>query len=99
MPLTATPTLVQMPSQPSPSPAFPVVQILDKDDDEDIAEDQPMPSQPLLPARRPRAPSIADPPVVAEALVGVVPGVIAVEAPDRGGYFLPHAGHEHVGCC
>ena len=65
MPLTMTPPPVQqpmpMPSETCTSPAPPVVQTLDKDDDEDIAEDQPMPAQPLLPARRPRAASIADP--------------------------------------
>ena len=65
MPFTMTPPPVQptmpMPTEPCTSPATPVVQTLDKDDDEDIAEDQPMPAQPLLPARRPRAPSIADP--------------------------------------
>ena len=66
MPLTTTPTPVQpsqpMPSEPLPLTASPVVQTLDKEDNEDIAEDLPMPAQPLLPARRPRAPSIADPP-------------------------------------
>ena len=60
MPLTMTPPPVQ-PMPPEPSPVSPVVQTLDKDDDEDIAEDQPMPAQPLLPARRPRASSTADP--------------------------------------
>ena len=78
MPLTMTPPPVQptmpMPTEPSTLPATPVVQTLDKDDDEDIAEDQPMPGQPLLPARRPRAPSIADPgdDVEARAEVGTV---------------------------
>ena len=48
MPLTMTPPMVQ-PSQPmlpepSPLPATPLVQPLDKDDHEDIAEDQPMPA-------------------------------------------------------
>ena len=66
---------------PEPSPASPVVQTLDKDDDEDIAEDQPMPAQPLLPARRPRAPSIADPGAAVEALADVVPVATPVEAP------------------
>ena len=53
-------------STPAP-PVQPVVQTLDhdddddddddgdEDDDEDIAEDAPMPAQPLLPACRPRA--------------------------------------------
>ena len=61
MPLTITPSPVQplQPMPPEPSPASPVAQTLDKDDDEDIAEDQPMPAQPLLPARRPRASSTA----------------------------------------
>ena len=46
MPLTMTPSPVQplQPMPPEPSPASPVVQTLDKDDDEDIAEDQPMPT-------------------------------------------------------
>ena len=66
---------------PEPSPASPVVQTLDKDDDEDIAEDQPMPAQPLLPARRPRAPSIADPGAAVEAPADVVPVATPVEAP------------------
>ena len=66
---------------PEPSPASPVVQTLDKDDDEDIAEDQPMPAQPLLPARRPRAPSIADPRDAAEARAEVVPAATPAEAP------------------
>ena len=60
---------------PEPSSASPVVQTLDKDDDEDIAEDQPMPAQPLLPARRPRAPSIADPGAAVEAPADAVPAV------------------------
>ena len=53
MPLTMTPCPVQppQPMPPEPSPASLVVQTLDKDDDEDIAEDQLMPAQPLLPAR------------------------------------------------
>ena len=88
MPLTITPSPVQ-PLQPMPSkptPASPVVQTLDKDDDEDIAEDQPMSAQPLLPARRPRAPSIADPGAAVEAPVEIAPaatpGVATpVEAP------------------
>ena len=58
---------------PELTPASPVVQTLDKDDDEDIAEDQPMPAQPLLPARRPRAPSIADPGAAVEAPVETAP--------------------------
>ena len=54
----------------SPTPASPVVQTLDHEDDKDIAEDQPMPPQPLLPARRPRAESATDPvPAAAEAPV------------------------------
>ena len=53
----------------------------DRDDDEDIAEDQPMPAQPLLPARRPRDSSIADPPVtVVETQAEVVPVATPVEA-------------------
>ena len=88
MPLTMTLSSVQplqpMPSEPSP--VSPVVQTLDKDDDEDIAEDQPMPAQPLLPARRPRASSIADPEAAVEAPVETAPtaapGVpTSVEAP------------------
>ena len=79
-----TPTPVQpplpMPSETSPVPASPAVQTLDRDDDEDIAEDQPMPAQPLLPARRPRASSIADPPVAVEAQAEVVPVATPVEA-------------------
>ena len=88
MPMTITPSLVQplQPMPPEPSPASPVVQTLDNDDEEDIAEDQPMPAQPLLPARRPRAPSIADPAAAAEAPVEIAlvaaPGVSTpVEAP------------------
>ena len=38
-----------------------------------------MPAQPLLPARRPRALSIADPPVAAETQAEVVPSVTPVE--------------------
>ena len=64
---------------PETSPAPPVVQTLDKDDDEDIAEDQPMPAQPLLPARRPRAPSIADPGAVVEAPAESAPPAPGVE--------------------
>ena len=82
MPLSTTPTPVQ-PTQPvplEPSPASPLVQTLDKDDDEDIAEDQPMPAQPLLPARRPRAPSIADPGDAVEARAEVVPVATPAEA-------------------
>ena len=45
--------------------------------------DQPMPPQPLLPARRPRAPSTTDPPAAEEAPVEVVLGVTAAEAPVR----------------
>ena len=75
------------------------MQTLDKDDDEDIAEDQPMPAQPLLPARRPRAPSIADPgaaaeapvetapagvPTPVEASVQVVPAAPAIDASSKG---------------
>ena len=88
MPLTITPSPVQplQPMPPEPSPASPVVQTLDKDDDEDIAEDQPMPAQLLLPARRPRAPSIADPGAAvetpADAVPAVTPGVATpAEAP------------------
>ena len=85
MPLTMTPPPVQppmpMPTEPCTSPAPPVVQTLDKDDDEDIAEDQPMPAQTLLPARRPRAPSIADPGDAVEARADVVPVATPVEAP------------------
>ena len=88
MPLTITPSPVQprQPMPPEPTPASPVVQTLDKDDDEDIAEDQPMPAQPLLPARRPRAPSIAYPGAAVEAPVetalAATPGVATpVEAP------------------
>ena len=66
---------------PEPSPASPVVQTLDKDDDEDIAEDQPMPAQPLLLARRPRAASIADPGDAAEAPAEGV--ATPVEAPAQ----------------
>ena len=46
-PLTTTPTPVQpIPSMPpEPSPASPVVQTLDKDDDEDIAEDHCSPTR------------------------------------------------------
>ena len=88
MPLTISPSPVQppQPMPPEPSPASPVVQTLDKDDDEDIAEDQPMPAQPLLPAHRPRACSIADPAAAVEAPVetapAAAPGVpTPVEAP------------------
>ena len=75
MPLTITPSPVQplQPMPPEPSPASPVVQTLDKDDDEDIAEDQPMPAQPLLPAHRPRASSIADPGAAVEAPLETAP--------------------------
>ena len=84
MPLTMTPTSTQppipLPPEQSSSPASPAVQTLDRDDDEDIAEDQPMPAQPLLPARRPRAPSVADPLTDAEAQAEVVPVATPVEA-------------------
>ena len=40
-----------------------------------------MPAQPLLPARRPRAPSIADPGDAAEAAADAVPVATPVEAP------------------
>ena len=99
VPLTITPSPVQ-PLQPmpqEPSPASPVVQTLDKDDDEDIAEDQLMPAQPLLPARRPRASStaveapvetapVAAPgvPTPVEAPVQVVPATTAVDASSEG---------------
>ena len=83
MPLTMTQPPVQpiQPMPPEPSLASPVVQTLDKDDDEDVAEDQPMPAQPLLPARRPRAPCIADPGGAVEARADVVPVASPVEAP------------------
>ena len=83
MPLTMTPPPVQpiQPMPPEQSPVSPVVQRMDKDDDEEIAEDQPMPAEPLLPARRPRARSIADPGAAAEAHVEVVPVATPVEAP------------------
>ena len=85
MPLTTTPTPVQpmQPVPPEPSPASPVVQTLDKDDDQDMAEDQPMPAQPLLPARRPRALSIADPGDAVEARAEVVPVATPAEAPTQ----------------
>ena len=90
MPMTVTPSPVQpmqpMPPEPSPVPATPIVQTLDRDDQEDIAEDQPMPAQPLLPARRPRAPSIADPGDGVEAPAEVVPvAPSALEAPVQVG--------------
>ena len=88
MPMTIAPSPVQplQPMPPEPSPASPVVQTLDKEDDEDIAEDQPMPAQPLLPARRPRASSIADPAAAVEAPVETAPDAATgvptpVEAP------------------
>ena len=83
MPLTMTPTPVQplQPMPPEPSPASPVVQTLDKDDDEDIAEDQPMPAQPLLPARRPRADSMAAPGAAAEAPAEPAPSATPAETP------------------
>ena len=46
-----------------------------------FAEDQPMPAQPLLPARRPRADSIADPGVAVEAPADVVPVAPPAEVP------------------
>ena len=76
---------------PELSPASPVVQTLDKDDDEDIAEDQPMPAQPLLPARRPRADSMADPGVAVEAPADVVPVAPPAEAPVQAGLPVPAA--------
>ena len=42
---------------PSSPPVQPVVPTLDQEDDKDVAEDAPMPAQPLLPAGRPRAAS------------------------------------------
>ena len=52
MPLTMTPPPGQptmpMLTEPCTSPVPPVVQTLDKDDDEDMAEDQPMPAQALI---------------------------------------------------
>ena len=87
MPLTMITPPVQptmpMPTEPCTSPATPVVQTLDKDD-EDIAQDQPMPAQPLLPARRPRAPSIADPGEAVEAPADVVSVATPVEATYSG---------------
>ena len=84
MPL-ATPQAAIQPLQPmpsEPSPASPVVQTLDNADDEDIAEDQPMPAQPLLPARRLRQPSIAEPMTAAQALAEPAPvAVPEVETP------------------
>ena len=74
-----------------PSPASPVVQTLDKDDDEDIAEDQPMPAQPLLPARRPRADSLADSGVAVEAPADVVPVAPPAEVPVQAGLPVPAA--------
>ena len=74
---------------PEPSPVSPVVQTLDKDDEEDIAEDQPMPAQPLLPARRPRADSIADPGVAVEAPADVVPVAPPAEVPVQAGLPVP----------
>ena len=91
MPLTITPSPVQplQPMPPEPSPASPVVQTLDKDEEEDIAEDQPMPAQPLLPARRPRADSIADPGVAVEAPADVVPVAPPAEVPVQAGLPVP----------
>ena len=78
--LRTQPTIpTPMPLQPSPAPASLAVQTLDHEDD-DIAEDQLMPPQPLLPARYPRAESATDP-VPAEALVEAVPVETAVETP------------------
>ena len=42
-----------------------------------------MPAQPLLPARRPRAPSIADPRDAAEARAEVVPVATPAEVPTQ----------------
>ena len=60
-------------------------------DEEDIAEDQPMPAQPLLPARRPRADSIADPGVAVEAPADVVPVAPPAEVPVQTGLPVPAA--------
>ena len=91
MPLTITPTPVQplQPMPPEPSPVSPVVQTLDKDEEEDIAEDQPMPAQPLLPARRPRADSLADPGVAVEAPADVVPVAPPAEVVVQAGLPVP----------
>ena len=91
MPLTTTPAPVQplQPMPPESSPASPVVQTLDKDDEEDIAEDQPMPAQSLLPARRPRADSIADPGVAVEAPADVVPVAPPTEVTVQAGLPVP----------
>ena len=43
-----TPTSTPMPLRSSSTPASPAVLTLDNKDDEDIAEDVPMPTQPLL---------------------------------------------------
>ena len=93
MPLTITPSPVQplQPMPPEPSPASPVVQTLDKDDEEDIAEDQPMPAQPLLPARRPRADSLADPGVAVEAPADVVPIAPPAQVVVQAGLPVPAA--------
>ena len=83
MPLTITPSPVQ-PLQPMPPEPSQV-----SDDEEDIAEDQPMPAQPLLPARRPRADSVADPGVADEAPADVVPVAPPAEVPVQAGLPAP----------
>ena len=95
MPMTITPSPVQslQPMPPELSPASPVVQTLDRDDEEDIAEDQPMPAQPLLPARRPRADSVADPGVAVEAPADVVPVAPPAEVLFRLGDLCPLLKH------
>ena len=91
LPMTPSPVRPLQPMPPESSPASPVVQTLDKDDDEDIAEDQLMPAQPLLPARRPRADSIADPGVAVEAPADVVPVAPPAEVTTQAGLPVPAA--------
>ena len=50
-----------------------------------------MPAQPLLPARRPRADSIADPGVAVEAPADVVPVAPPAQVPAQAGLPVPAA--------
>ena len=79
---TTTPIPSSMPLPSSSPPVQPVIQTLDPDNDEDIAEDAPMPAQPLLPARRPRAASEPTVQVSSEA-PEVVPVPVAVQPPPE----------------
>ena len=80
MPTTAqTPSPMPLPT--SSPPVQPVIQTFDRDDDEDIAEDAPMPAQPLFPVHRPRAASEPSVQAAVQAPAEVVSVPAAVAPP------------------